>query len=93
MIIVAGHLSVDPSERDSYLAGCVEVIEQARRAPGCLDYALNADLIEPDRINIFERWNHSRRLKTSAVTAPPMNRVQPYAAQQSPNMRWQTPGT
>ena len=56
MVIVAGHLVVNPTERDDYLSGCVEVVRQARRAPGCLDFSLSADIIEPGRINIFERW-------------------------------------
>jgi quinol monooxygenase YgiN len=56
VVIVAGHLVVDPRERDDYLAGCVEVVRQARRAPGCLDFSLSADLLEPGRVNIFERW-------------------------------------
>jgi len=56
VVIVAGHLVVDPEERDEYLAGCVEVVRQARRAPGCLDFSLSADLLEPSRVNIFERW-------------------------------------
>jgi quinol monooxygenase YgiN len=56
VVIVAGHVVVDPEERDDYLAGCVEVVRQARRAPGCLDFALSADLLEPGRVNIFERW-------------------------------------
>lgn len=32
------------------------VVEEARRAPGCLDFALSADLVVPGRINILERW-------------------------------------
>jgi quinol monooxygenase YgiN len=56
VVIVAGHIVVDPSRRDAYLAGCVEVVRQARRAAGCLDFALSADLIDPGRINILERW-------------------------------------
>lgn len=55
-MIVAGHLVVDPGERASYLAGYVSVVEQARRAPGCLDFALTADLIDPGRIVVLERW-------------------------------------
>lgn len=56
MIVVAGHLVVEPSERDAYLAGCVDVVEQARRAPGCLDFAVGADLVDAGRINVHERW-------------------------------------
>ena len=34
----------------------VAVVEQAREASGCLDFAIGADLVDPGRINIFERW-------------------------------------
>ncbi|MDL5155280.1 putative quinol monooxygenase [Actinomycetospora termitidis] len=56
MVIVAGHVIVAPERREDYLAGCVAVVEQARVAPGCLDFSLTADLVEPGRINILERW-------------------------------------
>ena len=57
MVIVAGHITVVPAQRDSYLAGCVSVVEQARDATGCLDFAISADLVDPGRINVFERWD------------------------------------
>ena len=56
MVIVAGHIVVEPDERAAYLAGCVAVVEQARRAPGCLDFSIAGDLVDPGRIDIFERW-------------------------------------
>lgn len=56
MVIVAGHLLVEPDQRQAYLVSCVAVVEQARRASGCLDFALSADLVEAGRINVFERW-------------------------------------
>lgn len=56
MLIVAGHLVVDASQRESYLGTCVGVVEQARATPGCLDFAISADVLDPGRINIFERW-------------------------------------
>lgn len=56
MVIVAGHLIVDAAQREAYLADCVSVVEQGRAAPGCLDFALSPDVVDPRRINIFERW-------------------------------------
>jgi quinol monooxygenase YgiN len=56
MVIVAGYLVVEPQQRDEYLAGCAAVVRQARRTPGCLDFAISADLLDPSRIGIFERW-------------------------------------
>jgi quinol monooxygenase YgiN len=57
MIIVSGHLIVDPAERAAYLAGCVAVALMARSAPGCIDFHLSADPIDDSRINIFEQWD------------------------------------
>ena len=56
MIIVAGHLIVDAAERDAYLAGCEEVVRLARNAPGCLDFAIGADLLDDTCVNVYERW-------------------------------------
>lgn len=56
MLIVSGHLSVDPTQRASYLAGCRRVVELARAAPGCLDFAISADLLDAGRVNVYERW-------------------------------------
>jgi quinol monooxygenase YgiN len=56
VIIVAGPIFVEPSEREAYLAGCGEVIAAARAAEGCLDFHLAGDPVEAGRINVFERW-------------------------------------
>ncbi|BDX32039.1 hypothetical protein TUM20985_25860 [Mycobacterium antarcticum] len=52
-VIVAGHLTVAPGDRNAYLAGCVDVVRQARAAPGCLDFAVSPDLLDPSRINVY----------------------------------------
>jgi len=62
MIIIAGALYVDPDERDRYLAGTADIDRHARQAPGCLDFAQAADPLEPDRINVFERWESDEDL-------------------------------
>jgi quinol monooxygenase YgiN len=56
MVIVAGHLVVTPANRAQYLVSCADVVKHARQAPGCLDYALTADLLDSGRVNIVERW-------------------------------------
>ena len=56
MIIVAGTLHVAAADRDRYLSAVAGVAVLARRAPGCLDFVQAADPIDPERINIFERW-------------------------------------
>jgi quinol monooxygenase YgiN len=70
MVIVAGQIFVDPAERERYLAGCAGIVEQARRAPGCLDYAITADLIDPGRINVFERWETQESVQAFRGSGP-----------------------
>ena len=70
MIIVAGHLIVDSAERDSYLAGCEEVVLLARRAPGCLDFAIGADLLDDTCVNVFERWASRAELEAFRGSGP-----------------------
>jgi quinol monooxygenase YgiN len=70
MVVVAGHITVEPQQRESYLAGCVSVVEQARGAAGCLDFAITADLIDPGRINIFERWESQAAVEAFRGSGP-----------------------
>jgi quinol monooxygenase YgiN len=69
MVIVAGHITVEPQQRESYLAGCVRIVEQARRAVGP-DVAICADLVDPGRVNIFERWESQAALETFRSSGP-----------------------
>ena len=70
MVIVAGHITVEPQQREFYLAGCVSVVERARGAAGCFDFAITADPIDPGRVNIFERWESQAALNTARGSAP-----------------------
>ncbi|WP_227464899.1 putative quinol monooxygenase [Nocardioides lijunqiniae] len=70
MVIVAGHLLVDPAERASYLRGCEEVVRLARDADGCLDFALSPDLLDPGRINVHERWSSRGALEAFRGSGP-----------------------
>ena len=70
MIIVAGWLHVDRVDRDQYVAGCVAVVQQARTAPGCLDCVITPDPVEPDRVNVYERWESDAHLERFRGSGP-----------------------
>jgi quinol monooxygenase YgiN len=61
--------TVEPQQRESYPAGCGRIVEQARRAIG-LDVAICADLVDPGRVNIFERWESQAALETFRSSGP-----------------------
>ena len=70
MIIVAGTLTVDPADRDAYLAACGEVVVAARAAEGCQAFHLSADPIEPGRINVFEQWASAEAAESFRGSGP-----------------------
>ena len=37
-------------------------LRQARTEPGCLDYVVAADPVEPGRVNVYERWESKEHL-------------------------------
>jgi quinol monooxygenase YgiN len=71
MIIVAGSLHLDAMDRDRYLAAVSDVARQARAAQGCLDFVQAADPIDPERINIFERWESDADLERFRTSGEP----------------------
>lgn len=70
MVIVAGHLLVAADRRAAYLEDCVAVVEQARAAPGCLDFSITADLLDPGRINVYERWESQADVEAFRGSGP-----------------------
>ncbi len=61
--------------------------------PGCLDFALSADLVEPGRINIFERWESQARSRHSAAVDPATSRARRSWPRRSPSTTWRPSGT
>lgn len=70
MIIVSGHLRVAAADRDAYVADCRDVVRAARSTPGCVDFALSADSLEPDRVNVLERWSSADALEAFRGDGP-----------------------
>jgi quinol monooxygenase YgiN len=62
VLIIAGHLLVDPADRGAYLEANAGAVRRARGAIGCLDFVQAADPLDPSRINIFERWASEEEL-------------------------------
>ncbi len=56
MLIVAGAFTLDPSERDAFIAGRCDSMRATRDEPGCLEYVMAADPLDETRVVLFERW-------------------------------------
>jgi quinol monooxygenase YgiN len=69
VVIVAGAFVTDPDRREEFLAGRLEGMRASRAEPGCLEYTLSADPIDPSRIVLFERWASQEALDTHLAAA------------------------
>ncbi|MCR6672323.1 putative quinol monooxygenase [Devosia ginsengisoli] len=57
MIIIAGYSRYkDAIERDAAVAAFADMVGRARQADGCIDMAISADALDPERSNILECW-------------------------------------
>ena len=72
MIIIAGYTLTEASARDAAVAAHAEMVAKARDHDGCLDLAISADSIDPERICIFEHWRDQQALDAwRAIANPP----------------------
>jgi quinol monooxygenase YgiN len=62
VIIVSGRIYVRAGARQEFLTSSAEAVVQARSAPGCRDFVVAADPIEPDRVNGYEEWESEAAL-------------------------------
>ena len=70
MVIVAGHVpSSPPSARPTSRAAGASS-GRPGRPPGCLDFAISADLIDPRRVDIFERWESQEAVDAFRGSGP-----------------------
>ncbi|MEU4805535.1 antibiotic biosynthesis monooxygenase family protein [Actinosynnema sp. NPDC023587] len=70
-VIVAGHLTMAPEDRGDFLEGHRHIVEESRKAPGCLDLSISPDPLDPGRVNIFEFWESPEKLDAWRSVAPP----------------------
>jgi len=73
MIIVSGQIYVSPGKRDAFLTTSREAVIAARGAPGCRDFVVAADPIDPDRVNVYEEWDSPAELESFRGEGPASN--------------------
>jgi quinol monooxygenase YgiN len=75
MIVIAGHVAVDPKQREKAEAAAREMMAETRKEAGCLSYTFSADLEAPGRYRIFEEWESDAALQAH-FASPHMKRFQ-----------------
>jgi quinol monooxygenase YgiN len=62
MLIVSGRLYLKAGAIDEFLASSIEAVTSARNAPGCRDFVVARDPLEPNRVNVYEEWESEEAL-------------------------------
>jgi quinol monooxygenase YgiN len=75
MIVIAGHVTIDPQKREPAEAAAREMMQETRREAGCISYTFSADLERAGRFLIFEEWEGDEALRAH-FAAPHMARFQ-----------------
>ena len=79
MIVIAGHIRLDPSKLADTIAAARAVMEETRKEAGCISYTFSSDLLEEGLIHVFEEWASQEALD-GHFTAPHMKVFQVAAA-------------
>ena len=69
-IIVAGKLIIKSGLRDRFIIESLESVSIARSNKSCEDFSVSPDLLEENRVNIFEKWCSLEALDAFRVAIP-----------------------
>lgn len=56
MIIIQGVFTLEPGDRDTFIAESQETQRISRAEPGCIEYVFAVDPLEANRVVLSERW-------------------------------------
>jgi quinol monooxygenase YgiN len=68
-ILVTGTIDIDPARRDGFIAACQTLMEATHQEAGCEHYSFAADLADPGRFHIYERWSSEPEMDAHTASA------------------------
>lgn len=69
MLIVAGVIQIDPSQRDAAQVAFEKMRTETLKEPGCLEYQAYADRGDAGTLFMFEKWKDQAALDAHFVSA------------------------
>ena len=63
MLVIAGTFEIDPDQRDALIAAAIAVQQASREEEGCLLYTWSADLEDPRKVHVVEKWTSQEALE------------------------------
>ena len=71
MIIIAGHVRIQPEYRDAVIAAMKDMMAETAKEDGCVSYDFSSDLNDDTIFHLFEEWESPEHLEAHFV-APHM---------------------
>ncbi|MEM7273255.1 MAG: antibiotic biosynthesis monooxygenase [Actinomycetota bacterium] len=62
MIVIGGHLRLDPTKRDEAIAAATEMMAATHAEEGCVTYVFSASFDDPGLFHLFEEWETAEAL-------------------------------
>ena len=69
MIVVVGYITINPEMRAEAEAAIATLVPLTVAEEGCVEYRYAADILEPNRINIWEQWESEEAMTAHMGTA------------------------
>lgn len=69
MLIITGHMHVDPADLAPFIADLKELATETRKRPGCISYDAGVDDPHAARLLIAERWADQAALSAHLLAA------------------------
>lgn len=71
MLIISGRIILKEGGREAFLKASHEAMLKARAAPGCRQFVVAADPIDPHVANVYEEWDSEHELLAFRGDGPP----------------------
>jgi len=75
MLVIAGTITIDPTNRDKAIEAAIWMMAETRKEPGNDAYVFSADFEDPAVFRLFEQWESQAALDEH-FAAPHMARFQ-----------------
>lgn len=62
MLVIAGHIRIDPANREAAVAAAAEVMEETHKEPGCISYTFSGAIDDEALFHLFEEWESQEAL-------------------------------
>ena len=74
MLLIAGSIRIDPTQRDELIETAIEVVDELRKQIGCSYVAVSADLEDRGLLHLIQKWESQAAL-TANLALPRIDAI------------------